>query len=150
MTRFEEYKQQLGQHTSEFVAACKEVVRTPIPAGFDFGGLYYQVDERRMIPVSLSWITRDNRYGNAEACPFGRFEEVEWIWTDEDLDNCVHEDAEDYFFEWVSRCWIEAGGRDFSPLFVLADHGTMELLDLNTLKELSDEDIERRLSEERG
>jgi hypothetical protein len=146
MTRLEEYQRGLEKYRSEFVAACEEVLRGPIPDVADYGGLYYQVDGCRLIPVSLSWITRDNRHANPEVCPFRRIGAADWIWTDEDLDNCVHEDAEEYFFEWASKCWIEAGGRSFSPLFVLYDHGSMDIFDLNTLELLSDEDIESRLA----
>lgn len=146
MTRLEEYKRELEQHRPDFVAACKKVMRAQVPEAADFGGLYYQSDGDRLIPVTLSWITRDNRHITPGDCPFEELAEVEWSWTDEDLDLCLHEDAEEYFFEWASRCWLEAGGRAFSPLFVLYDHGGMDMYDLTSLELLSDEDIENRLA----
>jgi len=146
MTRIELYKRQLDQHRSDFIATFAEVLRSPVPATADFGSLYYQNDGSGLIPVSLSWMTRDNSHISPDICPFAKFARTEWIWTNEDLDNCVHEDADEYFFDWVSRCWIDAGGGSFSPLFVIYDHGSMDILELGTLKTLSDEDIEKRLN----
>ncbi len=146
MTRLEEYKRELEQHRPDFVAACKKILRIQVPEAADYGGLYYQIDGDRLIPFALTWTTRDNRHVAPDVCPFKEFESADWEWTDEDLDDCVHEDAEEYLFEWASKCWIEAGGRAFSPLFVLYDHGSMDIYDLNTLDLLSDEDIENRLA----
>ena len=145
MERLETYKQELNKHRAEFVAACAKTLQSPVPETADFGALYYQVDGRRLLPVTLSWMTRDSGHIPPEFCPFARFQEAEWIWNDEDLGNCIHEDAEEYFFDWVSHCWIDAGGKSFSPLFAIYDHGSMDVLDLCTLEELSDEDIEKRL-----
>lgn len=145
MNKIDIYKQELSKHRLEFVAACEKVIKSPVPAKADFGALYYQIDVRRLIPVSLSWVTLDSGHISPEVCPFSRFQNAEWFWNDSDLDDCLHEDAEEYFFDWVSRCWIKAGGKSCSSLFVIYDHGSMDILDICSLEELSDDDIEQRL-----
>lgn len=145
MTRLEAYKRELNNHRTEFVKACATTLQSPLPAAADFGALYYQTNGDCLIPILLSWMTRDSGHIAPELCPFARLHSAKWHWTDEDLDCGIHEEAEEYFFEWVSRNWIEAGGKNFFTLFVIYDHGSMDLLDLCTLEELSDEDIGQRL-----
>ena len=148
MSRLAQYKQQLAHHRPEFVSACRETIAIPLPNDADYAGLYYQVDAQSLLPVTLVWITLDQSIDTCQTSPFGRIQTQPWAWTDEDLDLSVHEDAEEYFFQWASECWIEAGGKDYSPLFVLYDHGSMDIYDLSTLEELTDEVIETRVSRE--
>ena len=118
----------------------------PLPESADYAGLYYQIDGQSILPVRLAWMTTERSIDNWQTCPFCRINTEPWEWTDEDLDLSIHDDAEEYFLQWASACWNEAGGKNYLPLFVLYDHGCMDLYDLSTLEEISDNDVEQRIS----
>ena len=146
MTRLEEYQARLTKCRSEFVAVCVQVASSPVRSGFDYAGLYYQYDDQSLIPISLVWITHPGGQNIDSGFPFKALRSLEWQWTDSDVDEGVHEEGEEILFEWISKCWIEAGGESFKPLFVLYDHGSMDIYDLRTLDLMSDEDIDNILA----
>ncbi|WP_309400114.1 hypothetical protein [Cerasicoccus maritimus] len=145
MSRLEKYKLNLSRHKSDFVSACFEIIQLPLPDDAEYAGLYYVNDGRSLIPFAMAWMTLDMSIDTCYPSPLSRFTDELWEWSDEDLDEGVHEDAEEYLFQWASDCWNEAGGEKYSPLFVLYDQGSMDIYDLCTLDELTDNDLEQRL-----
>lgn len=146
MNHLEAYKQKLATLRSDFIIACSEVIQLPLPSDADFAAFYYQVDGQSAMPLALAWMTLD---GSADICypsPISRFADVRWEWSSEDIDEGINEEAEDFLFQWLSECWKAAGGARYSPLFVLYDQGGMDIYDLCTLEELTDEAIEQRLN----
>ena len=111
-------------HEPAFTAACESIVHAPIPAGTAYGLFWFQIDGVfwKHLPLALVWCEHDHGCNAQYPSALTGIPTERWSPPVGGDDQAVGEGI----FEWVARCWTNAGGGACRVPFYGHNYHTME------------------------